>query len=172
MGVIYKVTSPSNKIYIGKTVAPNFSNRKACHEWDAHNPNNKNYHSKFSRAIRKYGIDLQWELLEEGLEEPALSARETELIAYYNSYKKGYNSTLGGEGVPGRQISDETRKKMSDSHLGINNTPAQNLKISVNNGRYWAGKRRDPETLKKAWMTRKIRRLGKASDTTRQSRRY
>lgn len=49
--------------------------------------------------------------------------REKYWIAFYHTYIKdplcnGYNLTLGGDGQSGRPMSLETRKKISDAHLG------------------------------------------------------
>ena len=51
------------------------------------------------QSIRKYGLDnFIFEIIEE-LEDYSIAAeREKYWIQYYNSYKNGYNESLGGDG--------------------------------------------------------------------------
>ena len=54
---------------------------------------------KIYRAINKYGAEhFSIHLVEECPDEE-LNNKEIYWIGRYNSYEKGYNSTLGGEGV-------------------------------------------------------------------------
>ena len=77
----------------------------------------------FYRAIQKYGWDgFEHIIVAEHLTKDEALSMEIELIALYktncNRYKNptyGYNMTDGGEGGVGRVLSEETRKKMSDS---------------------------------------------------------
>jgi len=55
--------------------------------------------TKFYRAIRKYGENNFYIELLETTTIDNLNEREKYWISYYNSYKNGYNSTLGGDGV-------------------------------------------------------------------------
>ena len=92
-GTIYKVTSPSGKIYIGKTTKK-LEIRKKQHFVTAKLGSD----TKFSNAIRKYGELLIWEIIDNSDNKDNLSLLEISWIKYYNSYKSGYNSTLGGDG--------------------------------------------------------------------------
>lgn len=128
-GYIYKFTNKINgKVYIGQTY--NLQTRLNSHKSKALNTKNK-----FYNAVRKYG----WENFELSIlstitvntkEELStlLDKLEIEYIKQYNSYKSGYNSTLGGHSKRGynlseefsekcksRTYSDDTRKKMSIS---------------------------------------------------------
>lgn len=59
-GIVYKVTSPSNKIYIGITIT-NLKERQRTHLRDV----NKGSKLPFHNAIRKYGIEnLVWEVID------------------------------------------------------------------------------------------------------------
>lgn len=49
--------------------------------------------------MKKYGIEHFNIVLIEECPDEELNYREIYWIGRYNSYKKGYNSTLGGEGV-------------------------------------------------------------------------
>ena len=94
-GIIYKRTSPSGKSYIGKTFL------QEQERWKQHvsEANRGEKLTKLNKAIKKYGGEnFSVEILESCLEEPELSEREKYYISYYDTYKNGYNSTLGGEG--------------------------------------------------------------------------
>lgn len=100
MGYIYIITNDiNNKVYIGQTIST------VEHRWGEHKT--KAYYvaddsrkdTAFYKAIRKYGIDhFQVKELEYVEDSSMLSDRECYWIAEYNSYQKGYNSTIGGEG--------------------------------------------------------------------------
>lgn len=91
---IYKLISPSEKVYIGIT-----SQKPISYRWK----NGKGYseNTKIGQAINKYGWDnFQHEVIEENiisLEEAKL--KEQYWINFYDSYRNGYNSTIGGDTV-------------------------------------------------------------------------
>lgn len=97
MFYIYKITNILNgKIYIGKTT-DTIENRWKQHKRDAFRERNQN--RPLYSAIRKYGIDnFIIEKVEEVSTEKILNDREIYWIKYYNTYKNGYNATLGGDG--------------------------------------------------------------------------
>jgi hypothetical protein len=81
----------------------------------------------FYRAIKKYGWDnITHEILFDGLTKEEAEQKEKELIAEYksNSPEFGYNISCGGEsGNAGVKAGEETRRKMSEAHLGnLSNT--------------------------------------------------
>ena len=80
-----------------------------------------NKNSKFARAIKKWGWNsFELTILEENIENiDELNKLEMYYIEKYDSYNNGYNSTLGGEGQVGRKASEETIKKLKQSHLGL-----------------------------------------------------
>ena len=127
MGYIYMLIDKRNgKKYVGK-----------------HNGNKKDYWSSGivpNRIVKKYGKDIfERVVLEENLDNnDMLNEREKYYIDKYDSFKNGYNSTIGGDGgghwihnktdeekkelfekkskkLKGRVFSDETRRKMSES---------------------------------------------------------
>lgn len=95
MGYIYKIINDiNNKVYIGQTTLK-IKDRFYQHINSAQN-NKINTH--LYSAMRKYGTEhFQIQLIEE-VDDNLLSKREQYWIKYYNSYKAGYNSTIGGEG--------------------------------------------------------------------------
>lgn len=90
MGVIYKSTCiKTGKSYIGQT-RRSLDQRKKQHECSL-----DNYY--FHRAIQKHGKEnFVWSIIEE-CDDALLNEREKYWIQKYDSYKNGYNSTLGGD---------------------------------------------------------------------------
>lgn len=130
IGLIYKAICPNGKYYIGQTIQV-FSERIRCHEKDSFRYKN----IKFYNALRKYGFEnFKWEIVEDNIPSEFLNIKECEYIQIFNSYRNGYNSTLGGDFQPmnnplivekvansnrGKKRSIETRKKISESKIGI-----------------------------------------------------
>lgn len=114
--IIYKATSPSGKVYIGKTVQ-RLCERKGGHK---HAANRSNKGGKFITAIRKYGIDsFQWEVLETTSDYDTLNALECWYIQHYDSINSGYNTCIGGDiGTTGIPCKEETKLKLSAMNKG------------------------------------------------------
>lgn len=96
----------------------------------------KDTHStKLYRALKKYPPSL-WhvEILEsEFKSNEELNVAEIFFIKKFDSKNKGYNCTDGGEGQWGRKVSEESRIKMRNSHLGKKLPLKQRLKIGKAN---------------------------------------
>lgn len=117
---VYKHTCPNGKIYIGIT-SKNIKER-----WN----NGKGYSAQtyFFDDIIKYGwINIKHEILFENLTEEEAKLMERMYIALHDTTNplKGYNQTLGGNGVLGKEpwnkgkhLSNEHKKKLSESHKG------------------------------------------------------
>lgn len=90
-GYIYKITNKVNgKSYIGQT------RYTVEFRWRQHQHKKDNCY--FHNAIHKYGIEnFTIETLEE-CEVSKLDEREIFYIAKYNTFKEGYNLTIGGDG--------------------------------------------------------------------------
>lgn len=112
----------NGKRYIGKT--NNISSR-----W-GNNGNAYMYgrgkNTIFANAILKYGWNnFEHIILENGLTDKEACEREMFYIELYKTNidkygtHYGYNMTSGGEGAAGRVISDETREKLRQSHIGF-----------------------------------------------------
>ena len=104
MGFIYKVTSPSSKIYIGQT------RRDPRRRWMEHCWSKDC--TALKNAITKYGTEnMKFEVVEE-CAVAMLNDREQHWIRELNTLApNGYNLRSGG-GV-GESVSDESREKMS-----------------------------------------------------------
>lgn len=122
-GVIYKLTSPSGKTYIGQSIT--FENRLNQYK----TRKNSSIGKYLKAAIEKYGFEnFKIELLkvidlESDIEvtKSKLNILEIEYIDNFDSLApKGYNLTGGGNGSYKRLVSDETRRKLGLSNLGKN----------------------------------------------------
>lgn len=114
--IVYKHTSPSGKVYIGIT------QQKAVYRWNNGNGYKGNHY--FYRAILKYGWNnFRHEILFDGLTKEQAEQKEIELIAFYKSNERdcGYNFATGGYSNYGFKLSNEAKKKIRESHLGIKN---------------------------------------------------
>jgi len=121
-GIIYRATGPTGKVYIGKTIQ-NFDVRKRMHKNASNNKNSINYDCHFYRALRKYGIDVfVWDILYDNIPIQYLNHMEQWMISMHNSFKCGYNSTLGGEGALGRVVSEKEREMISLRQTGSGNS--------------------------------------------------
>lgn len=138
MYCVYKHTSPSGKSYIGMTC-------KQPPELRWSNGNGyKRHHPHFWNAICKYGWDnFTHEILFNGLTRQQACDKEKEMIAMYNTTNpyKGYNITQGGDGKMGYVMSEETKRKISESHMGRftgeNNPNYGNHKLAGENNPFY-----------------------------------
>lgn len=96
MAYIYKIINDINgKIYIGKTNLT-IEKRWKQHIKDSSKPNIQ--HRPLYKAIQKYGIEhFHIKEIEQCSVKDA-SKREKYWIEYYNTFKNGYNATIGGDG--------------------------------------------------------------------------
>lgn len=142
---IYKITNLINsKCYIGFTThsEDRWYNHKAYANYDR-----KNTH--LYNAMKHYGVDnFSFEVIYESTDEPHThNVMENYFINEYDSFNKGYNMTLGGEGCVGRIESEHTRLKKSLAKLGKKRPPLteeQKSKISASKkGKPWTQARLD-----------------------------
>jgi len=128
---IYKFTNSINgKIYIGQT------KQKMKQRFNQH----KYGKSVFSKAIFKYGEkSFTCEIL--ASVDTLIEANITEkyYISFFSSFGKGYNMTKGGNGTCGSSVSQSHKNKLSLLKKGVS---------------------RDPKTIKKASVTRKLNNSG------------
>lgn len=111
---IYKIINTENgKIYIGQSI--NISHRWNCHKYDLKNKRHKNPH--LQRAYDLNPKAFKFEIICKCSEED-LNDLEIFFINKYksNDSKYGYNLDNGGNGA-GR-MSEETKRKLSESKMG------------------------------------------------------
>ena len=137
---VYKLTTPSNKVYIGIT----------CQSLNKRWQNGKGYKRcpAIRKAINKYGWNnIQKEVLYDDLQADEAKALEIKLITEYHSNDKqfGYNLTDGGDGTLGRRFTDEQKKALSEKHKGKIISVEQRQKLREAN----LGKHHSEETKRK-----------------------
>ena len=125
----------------------NFKKRHMSHICSSNNKNDISYDYPFHRAIRKYGIEnFEIIIIKENLTDCAMNMLENYYIEKFDLYAKngkGYNTAKGGNGgskfkgktdeemkefgnkiskiQKGKEVSEETKRKMSESKKGENN---------------------------------------------------
>ena len=108
--IVYKHTFENNKSYIGYT-SLSISKRLVKHMQNAQ----LGHDTKFYRAIRKYGLsNIKSSILYESFSKEEVLEKEKFYITSYDSFRKGYNMTLGGEGgfvVPEEKLNSWKVKK-------------------------------------------------------------
>jgi group I intron endonuclease len=92
---IYKITNKvTNKVYIGKS---NDSNKRLKRHF--HNAKCGKSQTKLYRSIRKHGTEsFVMNIIESNIPIEDINKKEIEHIEKYDSFKSGYNMTLGGDG--------------------------------------------------------------------------
>ena len=94
MGIIYKITNKvNNKSYIGYTI------NTIEERFKVHIQDSKKYKNRpLYRAFAKYGVgSFTIEVIEE-VPDFQLKVKEIICIKAFNTYRKGYNATMGGDG--------------------------------------------------------------------------
>ena len=94
MGIIYKLTFSNDKIYIGMTKT-SLEQRLRSHRADSARSNPK---LAVHRAWKKHGAPVATALAV--VENEDLAATEVRAIRAFDSFRKGYNLTPGGEASP------------------------------------------------------------------------
>lgn len=110
-GYIYKLTSPSGKVYIGQT--KNLVVRKSSYRSLSKSIRGQR---KLYAAIKKCGFEnFQFETLLTCSSQVELDSKEIDLIESYDSIVKGYNIMRGG---CGGVHSEETKQRLREVNLG------------------------------------------------------
>ena len=125
--IVYIYTFPNGKKYIGQTTQ--------TLEKRAQNGSGYKLQPVVYHAILKYG----WNNIQKDIfkcqSEEEMDSLERELIAKYNTTDREYGYNLDNGGHLGKHHSEETKRKMGESHKGKQG--------------YWAGKHRSEETKRK-----------------------
>lgn len=113
-GIYRIINTVNNKCYIGKSI--HLKRRLQEHI----NKYQKDLDKVLYKAINKYGIqEFCFEILfqSETISEDDLFLLEQQYIKQFDSYKNGYNTTLGGEGVSGKIFTEEEREVCRQRYL-------------------------------------------------------
>ena len=157
---IYKIISPSNKVYIGQSInierRLRYYKRIACKE-----------QIKIYNSLLKYGVDAHIFEVLELCDTEELNNRERHYQDLYDSVANGLNLLyVKSEHFNGGH-SDESKKKISDSLKGRTFTDEHKYKIGLSNSRRiispetkekhrvaGLGKKASPETIQKQILKR------------------
>jgi hypothetical protein len=149
VGIIYSATNTETElVYIGQTTV-GLEMRKAQHYKDARKPK-----YKFQRALKNSKtFDWVWKVEYEGNN---LNEKEIELIKSSNSYRKGYNSTIGGVVVKGNK-----RNRKNSSSISIKNNNFKSCILQLRESHTWQQDILDKKLNKKySFITKAINILG------------
>lgn len=120
---IYKLTSPSGKIYIGQTV--DLVNRLLVYKRKGA------IIRPITKAIYKYGfenftVDILWSTIDMTNIKDILNEMERDFIYLYDCLnpEKGYNLNSGGNSY---NLSQSTKDKIGNSNRGKNNNPSTKI---------------------------------------------
>lgn len=113
-GIIYKIENMINhKVYIGQTSQERGFKDRYCRKGQGiervynsylyKQKHNRCYNVHLFKAIEKYGFDafVIDEIFDVALTEYELNEKEIFYIEKFDSFRNGYNSTLGGDGTSG-----------------------------------------------------------------------
>ena len=101
------------KYYVGQTIGT--MEKRAGKDGRKYGTFDETCNSKFANSIRKWGWNaFEGRVLEEVYEED-LNELEKFYIEYFDSFKNGYNTTLGGEGTRGcNPFANKTKEEMKE----------------------------------------------------------
>lgn len=153
--VYIHINKKNNKKYVGLTF------RNPEQRWNNGNGYRQNTH--FWAAIKKYGWDeFEHEIVASHLTKQEAENFEKLLIKQLKSYKPefGYNNDMGGNAAD--KTSEQTRKKLSESHMGQKPTECQRQKLSEALFKRWSKpevKEKFSLLMKEKWKDEEFRTL-------------
>lgn len=131
---IYKITSPTGRIYIGQSV-------DIYYRWTDYKTKDAKSQVRLNRSFKKYGVENHaFEVVEE-CDVNLLSDRERYWQDYYNVINGGLNCRLTTTKDKTGYFSTESKLKMSLSGKAKVLTEEHKIKISKNNTRPMLGKK-------------------------------
>ena len=154
---VYIHTNKINgKMYVGQTIHGNNPNKR----WSNGRGYQKNLY--FGNAVQKYGWDnFDHDVIASNLTKEEACNFEKILIKELNTYDKnfGYNLTLGGEGLSGYRLSEETRKKTSEAMRGKKRSEETKLKIGKASLGRNVGRKHTEDELEKMRQAKRGKRV-------------
>jgi group I intron endonuclease len=149
---IYKITSPSGRIYIGQSI-------DIERRWSTYYNKDCKAQIKLNRSFEKYGKDKHtFEIIEE-CEIEQLNTRERYWQEIYDCLENGLNCLLTQTDEKPKVLSAETRQKISSSRLGQKASEETLLKMSSTR----LGKKHSEETKSKMSSARMGKKPSKES---------
>lgn len=124
-GIYMVINLINNKKYIGQSI--NIKQRfLSNHQYDFKNPKNSSYNSKFYQALRKYGWENFAVIVLNICKKEQLNEQEIYYIQKYDTFKNGYNSTLGGQNWTPNIHSTEVEQKRKNTREKNNSLKSEN----------------------------------------------
>jgi group I intron endonuclease len=142
IGYIYKITSPTGKVYVGQT-------RRLNRRIIEHKSYNRESNSIVHKSINKYGWDNhKFEILDE-VSVSKLDNAEQFYISICNSFvginPNGMNLTIGGGGTIGTPFTMEHKMKISKANKGRTMSDYTRSRLMAAN----KGRKQSPEEIAK-----------------------
>ena len=137
----------TNLIYIGQTKMK-FKKRYWNHSWKLNNNIHDNIH--LQNAWNKYGYnDFVFEIIHIIDKNENMNDLEIGYIKKYNSFKNGFNLTIGGEGKKGGITSEYTKKLIGEKNKlnGLGRKASEETRLKMKNSSQH--KKMTPENSKK-----------------------
>lgn len=136
---IYKITSPSGKVYIGQTT--NFTKRKNYYKNGA-----KPYQIRIHNSLQKYGYDAHSIVLIEQCSVEILNERERYWQDFYDVIgENGLNCRLTATNDKSGYLSDELKSKLSESRKKRILSESEKHRLAT----FWIGRKHSEETKKR-----------------------
>lgn len=115
---VLEIENDGEIFYIGK----GSNGRASCHKYEARNIKNQNYLYRKIRKIWADGGDFKYKIVFYTDNEQLAFNKEIELIKLFGRQNL-CNLTDGGEGINGKNHTEETKKKIGDKNRGRKHTP-------------------------------------------------
>jgi len=145
---IYKITSPTNRVYIGQSVDINY-------RWNDYKNKDSKSQVRLNRSFKKYGVENHsFEVVEECLVE-LLSDRERFWQDKYNVTNGGLNCRLTTTKDKSGYFSEESKFKMSESAKKKIITKEHRQKLTDSNSRSMLGRKHTKESIELMSRNRK-----------------
>ncbi len=152
---IYKITSPSKKVYIGQSI-------DVIKRWRQYRNGHGKRQTKLNSSLQKYGIERHGFEVICQCDESELNNLEVYYIDLYQSFNSEFGLNLLGGGGSQRH-SEETKRKISLAHKGKKRDAETVKKMSQR----MLGKKASEETKAKMRAAHKGRHGWVPSDKTR-----
>lgn len=120
---IYKITSPSKRIYIGQGL-------DIDRRWNEYRLLHCKTQTRLYNSLKKYGFDKHKFEIVQLCEKEQLNELEKYYVDLFQTFNNKYGLNLRDGGGNKCILSDETKKRMSESSKGMKHTSETKLKIS------------------------------------------
>lgn len=121
---IYKITSPTKRIYIGQGL-------DIDRRWNEYRLLHCKTQTRLYNSLKKYGYDKHIFEIVQLCEPEQLNELEKYYVDLFQTFNNKYGMNLRDGGGNKCILSDETKKRMSESSKGMKHTSETKLKMSI-----------------------------------------